>query len=252
MTSSETPKGSGTPRGPERWRTVEEALARVRIFESDYTAAHRDASRRRIADQLVELRWMQDLATPASGAARPAWPPLLLHERAAQDLRALCQRVIHDEDAVGRLARFAASRDPGGALTFACLLLLADREEGARFWLQFAAGAGQVTGALGLYLLHLRRGEWRDARHWASQIPALEREPCQYTPVAHEVVDTAQAPGGVAVYIDLADCGAAVPEAAVKDAMQDVDVELLEDLGGVPQPSPELAHQLEGLVAACR
>ncbi|WP_051854057.1 hypothetical protein [Streptomyces sp. NRRL S-146] len=78
--------------------------------------------------------------------------------------------------------------DPGGALAFASLLLLADREEGAQFWLQFAAG-GQATGAICLYLMHLRRGEWRDAKYRARQIEALEGEPCQYAPVPHEVGD---------------------------------------------------------------
>lgn len=38
-------------------------------------------------------------------------------------------------DAARRIARFDTARDPGGALAFACLLVLADREEGAQFWL---------------------------------------------------------------------------------------------------------------------
>ncbi|MFF5522551.1 hypothetical protein [Streptomyces coeruleorubidus] len=59
-----------------------------------------------------------------------------------------------------------------------------------QFWLEFAAGGGQATGAICLYLMHLRRGEWRDAKYWARQIEALERELCQYAPVPHEVVDT--------------------------------------------------------------
>lgn len=99
---------------------------------------------------------------------------MLLHERAAHELRALCQGILHDTDAVRRIARFDTARDPGGALAFASLLLLADREEGAQFWLQFAAGGGQATGAICLYLMHLRRGEWRDAKYWARQIEALE------------------------------------------------------------------------------
>ncbi|AEY86750.1 hypothetical protein SHJG_1474 [Streptomyces hygroscopicus subsp. jinggangensis 5008] len=32
------------------------------------------------------------------------------------------------------------------------------------------------------------RGEWRDAKYWAEQITVLEAEPCQYAPVAHEVL----------------------------------------------------------------
>jgi hypothetical protein len=124
----------------------------------------------------------------------------------------------------------------------------ADREEGAQFWLQFAAGGGQATGALCLYLLHLARGEWRDAKYWARQVPVLEHEPCQYAPVPHEVVDTAPGPGGLTVYIDLPEDAATVPKAAVKDAIEDLDVNQLDGFGAIPQPSPELAHQLEDLV----
>ncbi|MEU5951239.1 hypothetical protein [Streptomyces sp. NPDC047525] len=235
---------------PQEPRTIEEALARARIFESDYTAAHQAASRRRITGQLLELRWMQALSGPSAGSARPARTPLLLHERAAVDLRALCQGVIHDDEAARRLAHFDTIRDPGGALAFACLLVLAEREEGAQFWLQFAAGGGEATGALCLYLLHLRRGEWRDAQHWAHQMSVLEDWPSQYTPVPHEVVDAAPAAGGVTVYINLPDDGAAVSESAVKGAVEDLDVDQVGDFRAVPQPSPELAHQLEDLVTA--
>ncbi|NEA65367.1 hypothetical protein [Streptomyces sp. SID12488] len=239
--------------GSQRPRTIEEALARARIFAGSYTSADLESSQQRITEQLLELRWMQALPSPTMvSGGRSAWAPLMLHERAAHDLRALCQGVIHDDDAVHRLAHFDDARDPGGALAFACLLMLADREEGAQFWLQFAAGGGQATGALCLYLLHLRRGEWRDAQHWARQMACLEHEPCQYSPVAHEVVETTSAAGGVTVFIDLPDDQVVVPEAAVKDALEDLDVELIDELGAIPQPSPGLAHQLEDLVTAGR
>lgn len=237
---------------PHQPRSIEEALARARIFAGAYTPADLEGSRQRITDQLFELRWMQAFASPTAGTRGPARAPLMLHERAANDLRALCQGVIHDDDAARRLARFDAARDPGGALAFACLLMLADREEGAQFWLQFAAGGGQVTGALCLYLLHLRRGEWRDAQHWARQMAHLENEPCQYSPVAHEIVETTSETGGVTVFIDLPDDQAAVPEAAVRDALEDLDVDLIDEFGAIPQPSPELPHQLADLVTACR
>lgn len=237
---------------PHQPRTIEEALARARIFAGAYTPADLEDSRQRIKDQLFELRWMQTFASPTAGTRGPAQAPLMLHERAANDLRALCQGVIHHDDAVRRLARFDAARDPGGALAFACLLMLADREEGAQFWLQFAAGGGQATGALCLYLLHLRRGEWRDAQHWARQMANLENEPCQYSPVAHEIVETTSETGGVTVFIDLPDDQAAVPEAAVRDVLEDLDVDLIDEFGAIPQPSPELPHQLEDLVTACR
>jgi hypothetical protein len=237
---------------PHQPRTLNEALARARIVDADtYTPAHREASRGRIADQLHEMRWMQALAEPA-GPTRRRRQPVLLHERAASELRALCQGILHDTDAARRIARFDKARDPGGALAFASLLVLADREEGAQFWLQFAAGGGQATGAICLYLMHLRRGEWRDAKHWARQVETLEREPCQYAPVPHEVVDTTTSPSGpdgaLTVFLDLPDDAAAVPEAAVKDAVDDLDVDRIDGFGTIPQPNADLAHQLEDLV----
>jgi hypothetical protein len=128
--------------------------------------------------------------------------------------------------------------------------MLADREEDAQFWLQYAAGGGQATGAICLYLMHLRRGEWRDARYWAKQVEALEDEPCQYAPVRHEVVNATPGPGGVEVRIALPDAAAAVPEDAVKDAVEDLAVDQVEGLGTIPQPSAELACQLEDFVTA--
>ncbi|MGV9933991.1 hypothetical protein ACWDY4_25975 [Streptomyces olivaceoviridis] len=238
---------SETPMRPHQPPTLEEALNRARIREGAYTRSHREASRRRIADQLSELHWMKALTGPTPGQRTPH-QPLMLHERAGHDLRALCQGVIHDDEAARRIARFDASRDPGGALAFACLLLLADYEEGAQFWLQYAAGGGQATGAVCLHLLHLHRGEWRDAKFWAEQITVLEAEPCQYAPVAHEVLDTSLGPGGVTVHLDLPDDVAAVPEEAVRDAVDDLAVDTLDGLA-IPQPSPDLAHQLQDLVS---
>ncbi|MGR3935245.1 hypothetical protein [Streptomyces sp. BRA346] len=49
--------------------------------------------------------------------------------------------------------------------------------------------------------------------------------------------------------IDLADDIETVPEIAVKDAiLEDLSFERVEYLGAIPQPSPQLAHQLEDLI----
>lgn len=229
-------------------RSIEEALALVQISKGACTIGRREASRRRITRELAELRWMQHMTEHGPHSSLQDQIPAVLHERAAQNLSALCQSVIHDADAACRLDHFDTTRDPGGALAFACLLVLADEEEGAQFWWQFAAGAGNATGALCLHLLHLRRGELRDAHHWAQQAALLEDWPCQYTPVAHEVVDAAAPAVGVAVHIELSHDGATVPENAVRNAI-DLDVPRNDDLGAVPQPSPRLAHQLQDLVS---
>ncbi|WP_406510482.1 hypothetical protein [Streptomyces sp. NBC_00212] len=231
-----------------RERSIEEALARARVFEGEYTSQDREASRRRITQELGEFRWMQVLASP--GTVRVRHAPSALHERAARDLRTLSQGIILDEDAARRIARFDTARDPGGALAFACLLVLADKEEGAQFWWQFAAGAGNATSALCLYLLHLRRGELRDAQYWARQLALLQSEPCQYMPVPHEVVTGTESPMSVTVHYELPTDNHALLETAVKDAVEELDIAQLDDFGPIPQPGPDLADQWAELVAS--
>ncbi|MFD0396228.1 hypothetical protein ACFQ3Z_45060 [Streptomyces nogalater] len=86
-----------------------------------------------------------------------------------------------------RLLRSAGPPSPGGiaddpvdidgALHFACLLNLARKPEGAMWWWQYAAGAGNATAAYCLHLFHLRRGELRDADHWMRQALDLDFDP---------------------------------------------------------------------------
>ncbi|MFG2025694.1 hypothetical protein [Streptomyces sp. NPDC048825] len=98
------------------------------------------------------------------------------HEQAGRDLRDLSTLVILDSRAADHIALLAQSCrvEPVGALIFACLRHLADRE-GAQFWWQFAAGADSSTAAPCLYLMHLQRCELRDAQHWAGQAACLAR-----------------------------------------------------------------------------
>ncbi|MEU5161212.1 hypothetical protein AB0G74_16620 [Streptomyces sp. NPDC020875] len=230
-------------------RNLDEALARARVFDGRYTPAHLADSRRRITEKLNDLHTM--LTVPGAFAARPAGPPPL-HDRAAHDLRALCQGIIHDADAARRIARFDTTRDPGGALAFACLLVLAGIEEGAQFWWQFAAGAGNPSAAVCLYLLHLRRGDIKDAEFWVRQSAALDNEPCQYRPVTHQLLKPNYLLVNVTIRMDVAipEHSAAIPEKAVRDAIQSLDVGQIDGLGPVPQPSPRLAHQLQDLIAS--
>ncbi|MET8645037.1 hypothetical protein ABZX69_37685 [Streptomyces sp. NPDC004074] len=124
--------------------------------------------------------------------------------------------------------------------------MLADREEGAQFWHQYAASGGQAIGAVCLYLMHVRRGEWRDARYWAKQVEALEDELCQYALVS------TPGSGGVEVRLALPVAAAVVPEDAVREALEDLDVDQVDGLGTILQPSAELARQLNDLVTADR
>lgn len=95
--------------------------------------------------------------------------------RADADLQALSAELLHSDHAAEHLARIVdAPFDADGALHFGCLLNLAQQPDGALWWWQFAAGAGNATAAYCLHLLHLRRGELRDADHWAHQALTLD------------------------------------------------------------------------------
>ncbi|TQK49827.1 hypothetical protein FBY35_0099 [Streptomyces sp. SLBN-118] len=100
----------------------------------------------------------------------PADPPV--YRRAAVSLAELSGRVVRDPDTVEAMAQLVNERsriEPAGALTFACLLYLSDRSEGAQFWWQFAAGAGVATAAYCLYLHHTQYSEDDMARLWYRQ-----------------------------------------------------------------------------------
>ncbi|MEU5323638.1 hypothetical protein AB0G67_43865 [Streptomyces sp. NPDC021056] len=87
--------------------------------------------------------------------------------RAEVYLRSLCCQLLSRPQGAGHLARLAEDpSDIDGAVYFGCLLHLAGEPEGAMWWWQFAAGAGDATAAYCLYLHHLHHGELRDAEHW--------------------------------------------------------------------------------------
>ncbi|MEV0170219.1 hypothetical protein AB0I00_03670 [Streptomyces sp. NPDC050803] len=227
-------------------RSIEEALSRARVFRGEYTDADLESARHGVARHLHELRWVRffHAALPTGGGrAHPA--PAALHEQAAHDLRQLCRGTVHHDGAAHRITAFDASRDPDGALPFACLLYLADQEEGAQFWWQYGAGAGSVTAALCLYLLHLRHGDMRDAQHWADQIHRLNGIGWNgYTPVPHHAVTD----GGPTVHYTLPAPPPGLSERALKDAVHDLAAPYDGGLGPVPQPIPALADHWEDLV----
>ncbi|MET9483288.1 hypothetical protein [Streptomyces sp. NPDC006638] len=86
---------------------------------------------------------------------------------AAADLRALCETLVSHTQAA-EVDDFVTEQvpDPRSALALACVLQLTDTDEGARFWWQYAAGAGQAAAAYCLYLHHLALGEDVTARWW--------------------------------------------------------------------------------------
>ncbi|MFD8141870.1 hypothetical protein [Streptomyces sp. NPDC059708] len=238
---------------PHTPRTVDELLARARVFQGDYTPAHLEAARERLVAHLTEARWSHLLAGTPTAPAAPASRPAALHEQAAHQLWALSQNVITNTEAADHIARFQDARDPGGALAFACLLDLAHVEDGAQFWWQFAAGAGNPTGALCLYLLHLRRGEMRDASHWASQIGQLEAADdgaiAHYRPVPHEQTHPTAPSAGITMRYETrsAPDDISISDEAVKDTVEQLGMDRHEELGRILTPTAGLAKQIEEL-----
>ncbi|MEV7130647.1 hypothetical protein [Streptomyces sp. NPDC093260] len=233
-------------------RSIDEALARARVFNGQYTTEDLDSARRNIACRLHELRWLRFLDAASPRGSRAPEPPAALHEQAALDLRLVCRGTVHHHGAAGRITDFETDRDPDGALPFACLLYLADRAEGARFWWHYAAGAGNVTAALCIYLLHLHHGDVRDAQHWASQIDLLNDQGWDsYTPVAHQAhAGHREAPPGPSVRYRLPAPCPTVSAHALKDAVDNLHTPHNADLGPVPQPIPALASHWAGLVTS--
>ncbi|MGH3309828.1 MAG: hypothetical protein ACRDP3_04480 [Streptomyces sp.] len=167
--------------------TLDDLLTDARAFthDVDLDDAEEWASRRRLAyDHAAAVRrgtagggFPQPALGPASlGLAERGHPALSRREQAARELRALSSWAIRGPRAVEHIADLATTHqiDPDNALTFACLLHLADRDDQAEVLWQFSAGAGKPASAECLYLLHTTRGELRQARHWAHQVAELD------------------------------------------------------------------------------
>ncbi|MFF2780982.1 hypothetical protein ACFVU3_39575 [Streptomyces sp. NPDC058052] len=89
---------------------------------------------------------------------------------AAEDLRTLCEALVTHTPA-DAVADFLTDQipEPRSAMVLACVLQLTDTDDGARFWWQYAAGAGHAAAAYCLYLHHLALGETHAARWWHEQ-----------------------------------------------------------------------------------
>ncbi|WP_406447415.1 hypothetical protein OG782_01185 [Streptomyces sp. NBC_00876] len=223
-------------------RSIDEVLEDAVIPDAfaDYDLA---ASKRQIARGVADTLLYDTATARLAGIARshPATPASsipTLHVQARQDLDMLSADALHGVEAAAQLARLANTRriDPEGALQFACLLSLAGCTEAAQFWWQFAAGAGDATAAYCLHLLHLSRGERRDAAHWAEQAAALD---CGAIRAGRLSVRHATGQGRDHR-----------PSPQLRAAVQRLTIEEDDDFGSVPHPDPDLADQIVELADA--
>jgi len=99
--------------------------------------------------------------------------PDLADDGAARSLAALCEAVVA-HCTPDQLADFLTDQlpQPRAAWILGCALQLAGAHDGARFWWQYAAGAGDEPPSYCLYLQHLARGDTHAAALWQAQAGA--------------------------------------------------------------------------------
>ncbi|MBP2401098.1 hypothetical protein [Streptomyces syringium] len=157
------------------------------------------------------------------------------HDRANKELQDLAAQLLHRDDVGARLTKLCDEGiDPDGALHFACLLSLANEPTCAQFWWQFSAGAGNALAAYCLHLLHLGRGDLRDADHWAYQAVAL---------TDHYPSPFSQRVTGPQPHF---------PSDALRKVVGRLKADEVEEFGfgRVMHPDPHLANQIEELADA--
>ncbi|MFD3798420.1 hypothetical protein [Streptomyces californicus] len=176
---------------------------------------------------------------------------------AAKDLRALCATLVTHTPAT-TVAHFLTDQlpEPRSALILACVLQLTDTEDAARFWWQYAAGAGQAAAAYCLHLHHLARGEEDTARFWHDQMDHTPPPSSALVPDHGERLDTAPAATMLRVLHHLSRDRAPRPSSATVTSLmtymptatavgylREPDMEL-------PLPGPDFARTIRTLLTA--
>ncbi|EGE39645.1 hypothetical protein GTY83_01205 [Streptomyces sp. SID4928] len=198
---------------------------------------------------------------PAPGQASPPQDPRHTDEApthpAARDLRALCATLVTHTPAT-TVTHFLTDQlpEPRSALILACVLQLTDTEDAARFWWQYAAGAGQSAAAYCLHLHHLARGEEDTARFWHDQMDHTPHPAPAPAPDHGERLDTAPAATMLRVLHHLARQTPPRPSSATVTSLMDYmptatavgylrepDMEL-------PLPGPDFARTIRTLLTA--
>ncbi|GGU66288.1 hypothetical protein [Streptomyces lavendofoliae] len=134
---------------------IDELLARARLVDRPYVPLDITRTSR------------PSIPPQATAAAAGVMQGEADRRAAADDLTALCQTVVSDDAAVTALGDFLT--EPFGARVLGCILQLTDAEDSARFWWQYAAGAGDTAASYCLYLHHLALGEQNQATWWQQQ-----------------------------------------------------------------------------------
>ncbi|TGZ10255.1 hypothetical protein [Streptomyces rhizosphaericola] len=173
---------------------------------------------------------------------------------AAEDLRALCETLVTHTPATA-VAGFVTDQvpEPRSALILACVLQLTDTDAGARFWWQYAAGAGQPAAAYCLYLHHLSLGEEDTATWWRSQMDEAQHRPVAYTCDYGERLDAASTATMLRVLHHLARHTDRRPSSVVTGLMTYMPIAVAEGYlrepdTELPLPGPEFARTVRTLL----
>ncbi|MFD0287647.1 DUF6207 family protein [Streptomyces lutosisoli] len=119
-----------------------------------------------------------------------SWGRDLADDTAAAHLRSLCEAAV-THSPPEQIADFITEQVPAprGAWILGCLLHLAEAEDGARFWWQYAAGAGDTAASYCLYLHHRALGDRHAAAFWHDQTDnAASEDQAGYRPTIEDSV----------------------------------------------------------------
>ncbi|WP_438297692.1 hypothetical protein [Streptomyces sp. HUAS TT7] len=147
-------------------------LRRGRLVHWPYSQGDIDAAEARLAARVGAA---PTVVAPQATSRWGTWGSRGANDAAAQDLMVLCEAVAVYPGAITSLHRFLARAlpEPLGARVLGCLLQLSEREDSARFWWQYAAGAGDYPATYCLYLQHRALGEHDVANWWLTQTDAV-------------------------------------------------------------------------------
>jgi hypothetical protein len=252
-------------------RSLDEYLAKARLVSPEYTADELAAAQARLTARATQRLMsgaltFDDVTGPDLCAGYPRqeqWPAPADDDdaetrdrlEAASDLQHLCKIVISQDNALHAMSALLSGRphdaslipEPDGARVLACILHLAGREDSARFWWQFAAGAEDGLARFCLFLHHLALGELQEANWWHDQVPSSGRG--MWARAVREGRD--QETAAAATCLHAVARHKAVPEATnavvvyVKSAIQFVDDEDIP----LPLPPDGFAQRIEEMTA---
>ncbi|MBQ1093395.1 hypothetical protein [Streptomyces sp. B93] len=178
-------------------------------------------------------------------------------------MRVLCETVLARTPNTD-VADFVADQLPAprSALALACVMQLTYTDDGARFWWQYAAGAGQSAAAYCLYLHHLANGEEDLAQWWHQQtdatatpaptddepLPDTDPEPEEWAPATYPLSTSPTTMLRVLRQLARSSSRARTLNRLMTYLSTAVDVGYLRHDFEIPLPGPDFAHRITTLV----